>query len=61
MYDTGLNLYCGSCSLSIDCVIKTGGFLTFTDLADNCPMLHIPGRTFPVKEYQLEDVVEMIR
>ncbi|XP_072264096.1 ATP-dependent DNA/RNA helicase DHX36 [Pyxicephalus adspersus] len=28
---------------------------------DKCPMLHIPGFTFPVKEYLLEDVIEMLR
>ena len=27
-------------------------------LIDNCPMLNIPGFTYPVKEYLLEDVIE---
>ncbi|KAG8429744.1 hypothetical protein GDO86_019335, partial [Hymenochirus boettgeri] len=27
----------------------------------NCPMLHIPGFTYPVKEYFLEDVIEMLQ
>jgi ATP-dependent RNA helicase DHX36 len=27
----------------------------------NCPMMNIPGFTFPVKEYYLEDVLEMTR
>uniref|UniRef100_A0A6Q2WUT0 RNA helicase n=1 Tax=Esox lucius TaxID=8010 RepID=A0A6Q2WUT0_ESOLU len=27
----------------------------------NCPMIHIPGMTFPVQEFLLEDVVEMLR
>ena len=26
----------------------------------NCPMLNIPGCTYPVKEYLLEDVIEII-
>ena len=29
--------------------------------SDNCPMLHIPGFTYPVKEYKLEDVIETLR
>uniref|UniRef100_A0A3Q3BAB6 RNA helicase n=1 Tax=Kryptolebias marmoratus TaxID=37003 RepID=A0A3Q3BAB6_KRYMA len=29
--------------------------------SDNCPMIHIPGLTFPVEEYLLEDIVEMTR
>ncbi|MEE6501083.1 hypothetical protein FKM82_004056 [Ascaphus truei] len=33
----------------------------FSQYFDNCPMLHIPGFTFPVKEYLLEDVIEMLR
>ncbi|XP_040284062.1 ATP-dependent DNA/RNA helicase DHX36 isoform X1 [Bufo bufo] len=33
----------------------------FSQYFDNCPMLHIPGLTFPVKEYLLEDVYEMIK
>ncbi|KAM9481624.1 ATP-dependent DNA/RNA helicase DHX36 [Clarias gariepinus] len=33
----------------------------FSKYFDNCPMIHIPGHTFPVKEYLLEDVVEMLR
>uniref|UniRef100_A0A7N6B5H0 RNA helicase n=1 Tax=Anabas testudineus TaxID=64144 RepID=A0A7N6B5H0_ANATE len=28
---------------------------------NNCPMIHIPGLTFPVEEFLLEDVVEKIR
>lgn len=27
----------------------------------NCPMIHIPGFTYPVQEYLLEDVVEKLR
>ena len=27
----------------------------------NSPMLHIPGFTYPVKEFYLEDVIEMTR
>uniref|UniRef100_A0A8B9GX67 RNA helicase n=1 Tax=Astyanax mexicanus TaxID=7994 RepID=A0A8B9GX67_ASTMX len=27
----------------------------------NCPMIHIPGYTYPVQEYLLEDVIEMVR
>ena len=26
---------------------------------DNCPMLNIPGFTFPVTDYLLEDVIEL--
>ncbi|XP_075196835.1 ATP-dependent DNA/RNA helicase DHX36 [Anomaloglossus baeobatrachus] len=33
----------------------------FSHYFDGCPMLHIPGLTFPVKEYLLEDVVEMVK
>uniref|UniRef100_A0A3B4FA51 Helicase ATP-binding domain-containing protein n=1 Tax=Pundamilia nyererei TaxID=303518 RepID=A0A3B4FA51_9CICH len=28
---------------------------------DNCPMIHIPGLTFPVEEFLLEDIIEMTR
>lgn len=31
----------------------------FSEYYGNCPMLHIPGFTFPVKEYYLEDVLEL--
>ncbi|GFO08215.1 hypothetical protein PoB_003472000 [Plakobranchus ocellatus] len=31
----------------------------FSQYFDNCPMLNIPGYTFPVKEYLLEEVIEM--
>uniref|UniRef100_A0A8D0L149 ATP-dependent DNA/RNA helicase DHX36 n=1 Tax=Sphenodon punctatus TaxID=8508 RepID=A0A8D0L149_SPHPU len=33
----------------------------FSDYFDNCPMIHIPGFTYPVVEYLLEDVIEKIR
>ncbi|XP_054474283.1 ATP-dependent DNA/RNA helicase DHX36 isoform X2 [Anoplopoma fimbria] len=33
----------------------------FSKYFDNCPMIHIPGLTFPVEEFLLEDVVEMTR
>ena len=33
----------------------------FSKYLDDCPMIHIPGFTFPVTEYYLEDVVEMTR
>ncbi|RVE64899.1 hypothetical protein OJAV_G00130840 [Oryzias javanicus] len=33
----------------------------FSKYFDNCPMIHIPGLAFPVEEFLLEDVVEMIR
>uniref|UniRef100_A0A6Q2YUD7 ATP-dependent DNA/RNA helicase DHX36 n=1 Tax=Esox lucius TaxID=8010 RepID=A0A6Q2YUD7_ESOLU len=33
----------------------------FSRYFDNCPMIHIPGMTFPVQEFLLEDVVEMLR
>lgn len=33
----------------------------FSQYFGKCPMLHIPGFTFPVKEYLLEDVIEMLR
>ncbi|XP_064642225.1 ATP-dependent DNA/RNA helicase DHX36-like [Lineus longissimus] len=32
----------------------------FSQYYNNCPMLEIPGRIYPVQEYNLEDVVEMI-
>ncbi|KAM4694583.1 ATP-dependent DNA/RNA helicase DHX36 [Discoglossus pictus] len=32
----------------------------FSQYFDNCPMLHIPGFTYPVQEYLLEDIIEMI-
>ncbi|XP_041662309.1 ATP-dependent DNA/RNA helicase DHX36 isoform X2 [Cheilinus undulatus] len=31
----------------------------FSRYFDNCPMIHIPGLTFPVEEFLLEDVLEM--
>ncbi|KAK1168498.1 ATP-dependent DNA/RNA helicase DHX36 [Acipenser oxyrinchus oxyrinchus] len=33
----------------------------FSKYFHNCPMIHIPGFTYPVKEYLLEDVIEMLR
>lgn len=33
----------------------------FSEYFGGCPMLHIPGFTYPVKEYYLEDVVELTR
>uniref|UniRef100_A0A3Q3D4I7 ATP-dependent DNA/RNA helicase DHX36 n=1 Tax=Hippocampus comes TaxID=109280 RepID=A0A3Q3D4I7_HIPCM len=33
----------------------------FSKYFDSCPMIHIPGLTFPVEEFLLEDVVEMTR
>ncbi|MFT7803156.1 ATP-dependent RNA helicase DHX36 [Arapaima gigas] len=33
----------------------------FSRYFDNCPMIHIPGFTYPVKEYLLEDIVQMLR
>ncbi|XP_034024153.1 ATP-dependent DNA/RNA helicase DHX36 [Thalassophryne amazonica] len=33
----------------------------FSKYFDKCPMIHIPGLTFPVEEFLLEDVVEMTR
>ncbi|XP_078480061.1 ATP-dependent DNA/RNA helicase DHX36 [Lampetra planeri] len=33
----------------------------FSKYFGNCPMIHIPGLTFPVEEFLLEDVVEMTR
>nr|XP_023677862.1 ATP-dependent RNA helicase DHX36 [Paramormyrops kingsleyae] len=33
----------------------------FSKYFDKCPMIHIPGFTYPVTEYLLEDVVEMLR
>uniref|UniRef100_A0A4W6C503 ATP-dependent DNA/RNA helicase DHX36 n=1 Tax=Lates calcarifer TaxID=8187 RepID=A0A4W6C503_LATCA len=33
----------------------------FSKYFDNCPMIHIPGLTFPVEEFLLEDIVEMTR
>ncbi|NXM57200.1 DHX36 helicase, partial [Illadopsis cleaveri] len=30
----------------------------FSEYFDHCPMIHIPGFTFPVEEYLLEDVIE---
>uniref|UniRef100_A0AAY4CQP5 ATP-dependent DNA/RNA helicase DHX36 n=1 Tax=Denticeps clupeoides TaxID=299321 RepID=A0AAY4CQP5_9TELE len=33
----------------------------FSKYFDNCPMVHIPGFTYPVTEYLLEDVVELLR
>ncbi|XP_056334421.1 ATP-dependent DNA/RNA helicase DHX36 isoform X2 [Danio aesculapii] len=32
----------------------------FSKYFNNCPMIHIPGYTFPVTEYLLEDVVELL-
>uniref|UniRef100_A0A8C4E6C3 RNA helicase n=1 Tax=Dicentrarchus labrax TaxID=13489 RepID=A0A8C4E6C3_DICLA len=33
----------------------------FSRYFDNCPMIHIPGLTFPVEEFLLEDILEMTR
>ncbi|XP_051512420.1 ATP-dependent DNA/RNA helicase DHX36-like [Myxocyprinus asiaticus] len=33
----------------------------FSKYFKNCPMIHIPGYTYPVQEYLLEDVLEMLR
>ncbi|XP_020637590.3 ATP-dependent DNA/RNA helicase DHX36 [Pogona vitticeps] len=33
----------------------------FSEYFDNCPMIHIPGFTYPVVEYLLEDVIEQLR
>uniref|UniRef100_A0A9L0T326 RNA helicase n=1 Tax=Equus caballus TaxID=9796 RepID=A0A9L0T326_HORSE len=33
----------------------------FSEYFGNCPMIHIPGFTFPVVEYLLEDIIEKIR
>uniref|UniRef100_A0A8D2P3F0 ATP-dependent DNA/RNA helicase DHX36 n=1 Tax=Zosterops lateralis melanops TaxID=1220523 RepID=A0A8D2P3F0_ZOSLA len=33
----------------------------FSEYFDHCPMIHIPGFTFPVQEYLLEDVIEKLR
>ncbi|KAM9734221.1 ATP-dependent DNA/RNA helicase DHX36 [Menidia menidia] len=33
----------------------------FSKYFDNCPMIHIPGLAFPVEEFLLEDILEMIR
>uniref|UniRef100_A0AAX7SFE4 RNA helicase n=1 Tax=Astatotilapia calliptera TaxID=8154 RepID=A0AAX7SFE4_ASTCA len=33
----------------------------FSQYFDNCPMIHIPGLTFPVEEFLLEDIIEMTR
>ncbi|KAF1394139.1 hypothetical protein PFLUV_G00023410 [Perca fluviatilis] len=33
----------------------------FSKYFDNCQIIHIPGLTFPVKEFLLEDIVEMTR
>lgn len=32
---------------------------SFSSYYNNCVMVNIPGFTFPVKEYYLEDVLEM--
>ncbi|XP_063973081.1 ATP-dependent DNA/RNA helicase DHX36 isoform X2 [Diachasmimorpha longicaudata] len=34
---------------------------SFAHYYDNCPILHIPGVTYPVKEFYLEDVLEFTR
>ncbi|XP_068613399.1 ATP-dependent DNA/RNA helicase DHX36-like [Brachionichthys hirsutus] len=33
----------------------------FSKYFDHCPMVHIPGLTFPVEEFLLEDIVELTR
>lgn len=35
--------------------------IVYSFIVDNCPMIHIPGLTFPVEEFLLEDVLEMTR
>lgn len=31
----------------------------FSQYLDNCPVINIPGRAFPVKAHYLEEIVEM--
>jgi ATP-dependent RNA helicase A len=33
----------------------------FSDYFGNCPVIEVPGRAFPVKQYFLEDTVELLR
>lgn len=33
----------------------------FSKYFDGCPMIHIPGLTFPVEEFLLEDIIELTR
>ncbi|XP_048362008.1 ATP-dependent DNA/RNA helicase DHX36 [Sphaerodactylus townsendi] len=33
----------------------------FSEYFDHCPIIHIPGFTYPVEEYLLEDVIEKLR
>uniref|UniRef100_A0A3Q3LYH6 ATP-dependent DNA/RNA helicase DHX36 n=1 Tax=Mastacembelus armatus TaxID=205130 RepID=A0A3Q3LYH6_9TELE len=33
----------------------------FSKYFENCPMIHIPGLTFPVEEFLLEDIIEITR
>lgn len=33
----------------------------FSKYFNNCPTVHIPGFTFPVKEYYLEDVYSLLK
>src|SRR5690349_19852872 len=33
----------------------------FSDYFGNCPVIEVPGRAYPVKQYFLEDIVEMLK
>lgn len=33
----------------------------FSDYFGNCPIIEVPGRAFPVKQYFLEDAIELVR
>lgn len=44
------------------CIRETVDHISFQSfLLDKCPMIHIPGLTFPVEEFLLEDIIEMTR
>jgi len=34
---------------------------SFSKYYNNCPMIHIPGFTYPVEEFYLEDVLSFIK
>lgn len=48
-------------NLKLILMSATMNAVMFSQYFNNCPMLNIPGFTYPVQEYMLEDVLEMTR
>ncbi|KAK3800360.1 hypothetical protein RRG08_052745 [Elysia crispata] len=55
------DLLCRRTNLKVILMSATLNAEMFSKYFDGCPMLNIPGYTFPVQEYLLEDILEMTR